>query len=193
MVVAVSRSRALLVYGLTVVTVVGLFAVFIGFRDDAALVSALSAAGTVLAAGFAAIAAIGSMRSAAESSTAARRTREAFARTVRPRLQPAVARDGGTLHGRLECGAERAAIDVMVVWMLADSDAVTDRVARIEPGAAFTVDLKIPDTSSALDGVEMVWIEYWDDGRVGQWQETWRPDAEGPADAFVQSDATLVE
>src|SRR5689334_8602822 len=120
MVLAVSRSRTLVVSGLMVLGVVALFVVFIGFKDDAALVAALSAAGTVLAAGFAAIAAMGSMRAAAESSATARRAREAFARSVRPRLQPGLVRADGVLRGDLRCGPERAALDLTVVWMTAD-------------------------------------------------------------------------
>lgn len=181
-----------MVYGLIGLGVVVLFVVFIGFKDDAALVAALSAAGTVLAAGFAAIAAMGSMRAAAESSATARQAREAFARSVRPRLQPIVVREDGALRGELRCGPDRAAIDLTVVWMRAGHETLSEQFARIEPGATVTVDLGLPDTAAASD-VEMVWVEYWDDGRAAQWQDTWRPDATRGADAFVQSDSRLVD
>jgi len=169
-----------------------LFVVFIGFKKDAALVAALSAAGTVAAAGFAAVAAMGSMRAAAESSAAARRSREALARTMRPRVTPSVAREDGTLHGRLHCSGNRGAVDVQVAWMLTDAEAVTDRVARIEPGASFTVDLKLAETGSALQSVRMVWFEYWDDSHIALWRDTWRPDADA-ADFFLQTDSDLVD
>jgi hypothetical protein len=188
----VSRTQKLLVYGFWALAVVVLFAVFIGFKKDAALVAALSAAGTVAAAGFAAVAAMGSMRAAAESSATARRSRETLARTAQPRVTPSVVREDGTLHGRLNCGGSRAAVDVQVAWMLAENEAITDRVARIEPGASFTVDLKAPDTGSVLQDVSMVWLEYWDDSHVGLWRDTWRPDPD-VVDSFLQTDSDLAD
>jgi hypothetical protein len=62
----VSRLRTLSTAAATTLGLVVLFVVFIGFKDDTALVAALSAAGTVAAGAFAAVAAVGSMRAAAE-------------------------------------------------------------------------------------------------------------------------------
>jgi hypothetical protein len=190
----VSRTRTLLVYGLFAAVIAVLFVVFIGFKRDAALVAALSAAGTVAAAGFAALAALGSMRAAAESSETARRSREALARTAQPRLYPSVLRQDGTVHGILRCGDNRAAVAVQAVWIPTDGETMAERVARIDPGGTFTLDLKLPDTANLVDALSMVWIEYWDENRVGRWHDTWRPDPEATTpDAFVQSDSSLVD
>ncbi|HSK98151.1 MAG TPA: hypothetical protein VK891_16110 [Euzebyales bacterium] len=145
-----------------------LFAVFIWFRNDAALVGALSAAGTVVAGGFAAIAALSSMRAAAESSASAKRSREAFARSVRPRIQPDVRRDGDRLLGAVQCGEGHAAVDVTVAWILSDRETVVDQVARLEPWRpdlpsgednAFGVDLGLPASAKPEEAISMIGVE----------------------------------
>jgi hypothetical protein len=199
----VSRPRTLIGYALVTLVVAALFAVFIGFKGDAALVGALSAAGTVAAAGFAALAAMGSMRAAADSSATAKRSREALARTMRPRIHPSVSRENGRMLGKVQCGEGRGAVDVTVAWRLTNSDTVTDRIARLEPrrpdlppgsDVAFAVDLKIPETANVWKEISMVWIEYWDDSHVGHWQDTWRVDTEAHGQGmFLQLDSQLVD
>jgi hypothetical protein len=108
----VSGPQRLIVYALTVlglVALVALVAVFIGFKSDTALVGALEAAGAVSAAGFAALAVLGSMRAAAESNATAKRSREALARTMRPRIHRSLSRENGTVLGKVQCSAARAA------------------------------------------------------------------------------------
>jgi hypothetical protein len=178
----VSRARTSILYLGVAVATAALFAVLIVFRADAALVAALSAAGTVAAAGFAAVASLGSMRAAAESSATARRARQSLAQSMRPRVRPSVERVGGTVRGTVRCAGARIAVDVTVTWILADGDTVVERIARLVPdqaeglsdsGEALTADLALPDTADLRTAISMVWIEYGDDGRVGQWQDTW--------------------
>src|SRR5262245_24504748 len=138
--VRVSRTRTLLIYGLWSLALVTLFAVFIGVKRDAALVAALSAAGTVAAAGFAAFAAMGSMRAAAESAAAARRSREAVARTARPRVFPGLMVVDGVPVGKVHCDG-RAAVDVTAAWHLKEGGTIVERSARLEPGSALDLDL----------------------------------------------------
>ena len=150
----VSRNRAFLNYLLIVAATATLFVVIIAVREHTALVSALSAAGTVAAGVFAALAALGSMRAAADSSATARRSREALARTARPQVRPEVRADGGTLLGEVRVEGQ-AAVGVTVVWMLVDRDTATVRADRVEPGPdpGLAVDLGLPpdaDLSSAL-------------------------------------------
>jgi hypothetical protein len=198
----VSRPRTLIAYALVTLAVAALFAVFIGFKGDAALVGALSAAGAVAAAGFAALAALGSMRAAAESSATAKRSREALARTMRPRVHPSASRENGKTLGKVQCGEGHGAVDVTVAWLLTSGDTVTGRAARLQPwrpdlppgsDIALAVDLKLPETANVWKEVSMVWIEYWDDSHVGHWQDTWRvgtePDSQG---MFLQTDSQLV-
>jgi hypothetical protein len=180
----VSRSRTLFTYALITFALVTLFAVFIGFRDNAALVGALSAAGTVAAGGFAAVAAVGSMRAAAESSTAARRSREAISRTARPRIQPGVREHDGRWLGELRCGADRGATDLLVTWLLADNEPAVGEAARLEPDGTFAVELPGPG-----DQVTLVWLEYWDDDHAARWHDTW----EVRTGMFHQTDSTLVD
>ncbi|HEV2778389.1 MAG TPA: hypothetical protein VGX25_03220 [Actinophytocola sp.] len=192
-----SRPQRLIVYALTVGGLAALFAVFIGFKKDTALVGALEAAGAVSATGFAALAALGSMRAAAESSATARRSRAALARTMRPRIHPGVSRE----DGRVQCGAGRGAIDVTVVWLLTDRDPATAQAARLEPwrpdlppgsDLALAVDLELPETATVQDGIRMVWIEYWDDTRVGHWRDTWQVGTEPPdRGTFLLTDSRL--
>lgn len=161
-------------YTLTVLGTVALFAVFIAFREDAALIGALSAAGAVAAAVFAAVAAFGSVRAAAESSASARRAREAVARNAQPRLRPSVGVEGDRLLGTVSCGSARGAVDVTIVWVPANAGPITEQRAAFEAGTGFTVDLGLPASASPRDEIEMVWLEYWDEGRVGRWHDTWR-------------------
>jgi type IV secretory pathway TrbL component len=160
-------------YALLMLALVALFVVFITFRGNAALIAALEAAGTVAAAGFAAIAAMGAMRAAAESSAAAKRSREAMAWTVRPRVQPSLSQDNGAVLGTVASGDGRSAVDVTVVWIASDGDPVTQRIARLDAGS--TVDVMVPEAAT----LNTVWIEYWDDGRAGHWRDTWeaKPEA----------------
>ncbi|MEJ3751030.1 hypothetical protein WEI85_48435 [Actinomycetes bacterium KLBMP 9797] len=185
-----SRQRIFATYALVVVALVVLFAGFIAVKDDAALIGALSAAGAVAAAGFAAVAAVGSMRAAAESGATARRSREALARTARPRLQPSLS---GT-HGVVRCSGERSAVEIIAVWLLSDRGPVTELVAHLAPGTEVTVDLALPAGADAWQAVEMVWIEYQDESRISHWRDTWqvtsRPDGEK---VFVVSDSDLVD
>lgn len=145
---------------------VALFGVFIAVRDDTALISALSAAGTVAAGVFAAVAAFGSLRAAAASNASAERAREAMVRSVRPNVEPSVSAVDTTLIGTLTCTGY-AAIDITVVWTLTDGEVITETVARLAPG-------EDPLTSTLPQPVEMVWLSFTDEGRVGKWQDTWQ-------------------
>jgi hypothetical protein len=199
----VPPPRVLITYALMAVAVAALFALFIGFKRDAALVAALEAAATAAAAGFAALAAMGSMRAAAESSATAKRAEAALARTVRPRVHPSAARENGRAYGKLHCDEGPAAVDVTVVWLLRNRGAVTERTARLEPSrpdlatgsdATFVVDLELPETANLWNEIDMVWIEHWDEGHVGRWQDTWRVNTgPGGQGAFLQVDSQLVD
>jgi hypothetical protein len=171
---------------------VGLCAVFIAFRSDTALIGALSAAGTVAAAAFAAVAAAGSMRAAAESSETARRAREVAARTAQPRVHPSVAREAGKALGKVQSGAGRDAIDVTAVWVM-NGDNHSDQTARLTE-VPFAVDLQLPETADPLEEISMVWIEYWDENRVGHWRDTWQVDTANAGQArLVLSHSELVD
>lgn len=195
-----SRSRTLAAYGLTLLALVVVFGLFIGFRDNGALVGALEAAGTVAAAGFAAVAALGSMRAAAESGATARRARESQARSVRPRVYPTITRADGHTFGVVRCGTGQPAVDVFAVWSRPDHGPVTSRAARLELVRAdippdvvteSTVDLEAPESADPREAVSLVWIEYWDGGRIGQWRDTWEvaPDS----GTLVLTDSDLVD
>jgi hypothetical protein len=189
----VSRNRALLNYALVVAATAALFVVIVAVREHTALVSALSAAGTVAAGVFAALAALGSMRAAADSSATARRSQESLARTARPQVRPAVRADGGTLIGDVRV-AGQAAVDVTAVWMLVERAPATVRTDRIEPGQApgLTVDLELPPDTDVASAVRMVWIEYHDAGHLGQWQDTWEV-APGTPGTFRLTDSQLAD
>jgi hypothetical protein len=163
---------ALIVLGLVV-----LFEVFVAVRRDTALVSALSAAGTVAAGVFAAVAAFGSLRAATASSASVQRASEAMARSVRPSLTPSLSTVDGILTGTLTC-IGYAALDVNVAFVLVDGDTVSETVARLAPGdAPLTLTLR----SAALEPlreIDLVWLDYTDEGRVGHWRDTWRMGAE---------------
>ena len=165
----VSRNRAFLNYLLIVAATATLFVVIIAVREHTALVSALSAAGTVAAGVFAALAALGSMRAAADSSATARRSREALARTAKPQVRPGVRADGGTLLGAV-------------------------RADRVEPGPdpGLAVDLGLPPDADLSSAVKLVWLEYRDAGHLGQWQDTWEvaPSAQG---TFRLTDSYLAD
>jgi hypothetical protein len=174
----VSRSKKLITALVLIAGLAALFAVFIGFKRDAALIAALEAAGTVAAASFAATAAFGSMRAAAESSATARKSREALARTARPHLRPTITtQENGTIFGTIRSGETRAAVDITVVWTLTDQDPVVGQTAHLEPGR--TLDLPLPETANPASEITMVWIEYADPDYIGQWRDTWEPDAHG--------------
>jgi hypothetical protein len=157
------RSHRLSLYAAVAATLVILFAVFIAFRHDTALIGALSAAGTVAAGGFAALAAVGSMRAAAESGAAARRTREALARSA----QPTVIAEITATEAVVRCAGAQTAADVMAVWILADGESLTERAAQLDPGAQLAVTLPKDSVLS------VVWVEYHDTARIGQWRDTW--------------------
>jgi hypothetical protein len=197
----VSLPRRLVIYALIACPLAVLFVVFIAFKRDTALMTALSAAGQVAAAGFAAIAAIGAMRAAAESSAAANRAREALARTARPRLHPSVGRADGGLVGTVQCDGRRAAIDVMVAWILADREPVVGQAARLDPPrpdgppgtGLLRVDLGLPETADVAEVLRMVWIEYRDDNRIGRWRDTWQLTPEPAGHGLLQQvDSQLV-
>lgn len=187
-----SRLRTLSLSAAIALSLVALFVVFIRFKDDTALVAALSAAGTVAAGVFAALAAVGSMRAAAESGAAARRAQEAMVRTVRPRVRPSVQPQGGTVLGTVRCEPSRVATDVKVAWMLADRPPSTSQLDRLAPGEAITIDLELPDTVAIADAISIVWIEYRDEDGVGHWQDTWEVATESPV-TFHQVDSQLVD
>jgi hypothetical protein len=198
----VSRQRALVVYALVGAATVVLFVVIVAVREDTALVGALSAAGTVAAGVFAALAAMGSMRAAADSSATARRSREALARSVRPRVRPAVRASNGTLLGEVRVDGTQAASDVMAVWLLTGGGGTrTERAAYLEPpvagvapGPGLTVDLGLPEDADVAASVEMVWLEYWDAGHTGQWRDTWKVGTDpGDRGSFHQQDSELVD
>jgi hypothetical protein len=179
----VSRNRALATYAAVTAATVALFVVIVAVRENTALVEALSAAGTVAAGVFAALAALGSMRAAADSSATARRSREALARTAQPAVRPEVRADGGTLVGEVLVEGQ-AAVAVTVVWMLVGREPATARADRIDPGVAggLTVDLRLPPDAELASTLRMVWLEYRDAGRIGHWQDTWEitPDPRSP-------------
>jgi hypothetical protein len=186
-------TRFKISYALSVLGVLALFAVFILFRDDAALISALSAAGAVAAAVFAAVAAFGSVRAADESSAAAKRAHEAVARNAQPRLRPSFSLAGGKLLGTVSCGSHRGAADVMVAWMLENSGPVTEQRAAFEAGTGLTVELHLPATADLQRELKLVWIDYWDEGRTGHWRDTWRIGTEPPhQSALVLSESQLI-
>jgi hypothetical protein len=173
----VSSRRQYAIYAVLAAAIAVLFAAFIGFRHDAALIGALSAAGTVAAAAFAALAAVGSMRAAAESSAAARRTHEAVVRSAQPFIAVTVSGTDGVVTVR-----GRSASDLTAVWMFDGLDGITERAARLEPGDSVTVALP--------EGVQpaMVWIEYWDGDHVGHWHDTWSPSDSGQ---LTRTDSSL--
>ena len=189
-----SRNRVLLNYALVVAATAVLFVVIVAVRHHTALVSALSAAGTVAAAGFAALAALGSMRAAADSSATARRAREALARSARPRVRPGVRADGGTLVGDVRVEGQAAAEVVTVVWTFADRGPVTAQADRLEPGAVpgLVVDLGLPEDADVASAVTIVWIEYRDAGHLGQWRDTWQV-APGGQGAFRLTNSQLAD
>ena len=178
-----SRTRALWTYVLVVTATVAMFVVFVAVREHTALVSALSAAGTVAAGVFAALAALGSMRAAAESSATARRSREALARTAQPSVRPEVRADGDELLGDVLVEG-KAAVGVTIAWLLVDREIATASADRIEPGATggLTVDLGLPADADLAATVRMIWLEYRDAGRLGLWRDTWEiaPNAQSP-------------
>lgn len=181
-------------YALTVLGVVVLFAVFIAFRRDAALISAMSAAGAVAAAVFAAVAAFGSVRAADESSASARRAQEAVARNAKPSLRPSLSVEGDRLFGTVSCGSSRGAVDVMVVWVPVNSGPITEQRATFEPGTGVTVDLNLPATANLREEIEVVWLDYRDEGKVGRWRDTWRIGTEGPGqNVLVLAESQLTD
>ena len=196
------RAKTLMAVVLICLALVALFGLFVWFRRDSELIAALSSAGTVAAGVFAAVAAAGSMRAAAESSATARRSREAAARTAQPRIRPSVRREEGTTLGTVQCDEGPGATSLTVAWMLHNGNTIADQVARLEPrrpddppdaASALTVDLELPETADLTDEIRMVWIEYWDDNRVGHWRDTWQP-AEPPGQGrFVRTESTLVD
>lgn len=167
------RYKMWLYSALSVAGVVLLFAVFIAVRNDAALIGALSAAGAVAAAAFAAMAAFGSVRAATASSASAARAGEALARSVRPILEPSMATADGTVTASLTCTGY-AAIDLNAVWTLTGGDVISDYVARLAPGDDPFTSTVTPDSTEPAQELEMVWLDYWDEGRVGRWQDTWQ-------------------
>jgi hypothetical protein len=124
------------------------------------------------------------MRAAAESGAAARRSREAIARTARPRIQPGVREHDGMWLGELRCGAGRGATDLIVTWLLTEHEPAVGQAAELTPGGTFAVELPRPG-----DQVTMVWLEYWDDSHVARWHDTW----EVRTGMFHQTDSTLVD
>ena len=186
-------TRFKITYALAVLGVIALFTVFILFRTDAALISALSAAGAVAAAVFAAVAAFGSVRAADESSAAAQRAREAVARGTQPRLLPSLSVEGGKRLGTVSCGSNRGAVDVMVVWMFENGGPITEQRATFEAGTGITVDLNLPAAADLQREINLVWIDYWDESRTGHWRDTWRMGTEAPhQSALVLSESELM-
>lgn len=170
-----ARYRAQILAALLTVGAGTVFAVFIAFRDDAALIGALSASGTVLAAAFAAVAAYGSVKAATQSSVSAQRAREGVARSIRPTITPSVYAQDGFLFGKVEATTPLAAVDITVSWALETASPVIMQIARLVPGSPHTVNLEVPDTAGMAE-VVTVWIEYWDDSRVARWRDSWTPE-----------------
>lgn len=162
-----------LLSALVAVGLVVLFGAFIAVRDDTALIGAMSAAGTVAAGVFAAVAAFGSLRAAAASNASAQRAQEAMVRAVRPNLEPSLTVVDGTLTGTVTCTAY-AAIDVTIVWTLADGDVITDSVARLAPGEDPLTSTLQQEVTDVAQAVQVVWLSFTDEGRVGKWQDTWQ-------------------
>lgn len=184
-------TRFKISYALAVLGVITLFAAFILFRNDAALISALNSAGAVAAAVFAAVAAFGSVRAADESSAAARRAHEAVARNAQPRLLPSFSIEGENVLGTVSCGSNRGAADVMIVWVVENAEMITQQWATFEAGTGFTVDLNLPLADLQRD-FRYVWIDYWDEGRTGHWRDTWRLGTQAPhQSALVLSESQL--
>lgn len=161
-----SRLKTAVLYALSAIAIAALFGLFVTFRNDAALIGALSAAGTVAATGFAAIAALASVRAASESSAAAQRAREASARAGRPSLRVRTETTDGTLQGVVECGKDRGAVDVTIVWTLTNDETLVFQHAHLAAGAIVTNVLGAEASTC--------WVEYWDESRAGRWRDTWQ-------------------
>jgi hypothetical protein len=158
------RARIVLIGMLVVLGVFILFMVFIALRGDVLLVQALSAAGTVAAGVFAAIAALASLRAADSSRAAADRTRLAAASAIQPRLRPVFEEGRGIIRV-----TGSPAIEVNAVWQVEGAQTVTAEEPRIEPGEEFPVALPEGDLA-------MLWVEYRDASGAFRWQDTWDAD-----------------
>ena len=160
--------RIFSIYAVSVLGVVALFAVFILVRDHAGLIDALSAAGTVAAAGFAAVAALGSMRAANETRNVARHSWEAAARARQPHIRATVEDRDGQAYGVLHVDGTGAE-DLTVVWSVQDAPAVSEQRADLAAGHSLEV-LLDPGP------VTLVWADYWDAGRQAHWRDVWGDD-----------------
>ncbi|MGN9908447.1 hypothetical protein ACTMTJ_12955 [Phytohabitans sp. LJ34] len=119
---------------------------------------------------------------------------------MRPRVYPTLTRVDGRVFGAVRCGTGQPAVDVFAVWSRPDRGPVTSRAARLESVRSdippdvvteSTVDLDVPESADPREAVSLVWIEYWDGGRVGQWRDTWEvaPDS----GTLVLTDSDLVD
>ena len=158
------RARIVVIGLLVVLGLFILFIVFIALRGDVLLVQALSAAGTVAAGVFAAIAALASLRAADSSRAAAERTRLAAASAIQPRMRPAFEDGLGVIHV-----TGSPAIEVHAVWQIVGAPTVSAEEPRIEPGEEFSVTL--PKGELAI-----LWVEYRDASGAFRWQDTWDAD-----------------
>jgi hypothetical protein len=126
---------------LNIVLVIAILAIFPAFfllRRHPETIATLASAGTVVAACFAAMAAVASMKAANESSITATRAREALARSLRPALTADVhftesaAADGKVPALGRVMSASSNAVDVVVEWHLENGASRVGRTARLE-------------------------------------------------------------
>jgi hypothetical protein len=172
-----------------VIAILAVFPAFFLLRRHPDTIATLASAATVVAACFAAMAAVASMRAANESSITATRAREALARSLRPALSSDVHfTESAHPDGRASAlgrvmSASSNAVDVVVEWHLKSGASIVDRTARLEswrpnlpPGSdiTFGVDLGLLTTNGWWEELSMVRALYWDEQRLAQWESIWQ-------------------
>jgi hypothetical protein len=56
------------------------------------------------------------------------------------------------------------------------------------------VDLGLPASAKPEEAISMVWVEYWDERRIGHWRDTWRVGtAFHSSGRLLQADSELVD
>jgi hypothetical protein len=166
------------------VSAVGAFALlFVLFRRHTAFIGALAAFGQVAAAVFAAVAATQSFRAANESERTAARTTEALARVLKPRLIPGVTRENGRMLGTIACGEGHSAVDIQAEWQMINRMTVVVTTPRLDairtelPASTrhrLDADLHLTENARYWDELSDLRIRYWDEQRVGHWEDVWR-------------------
>ncbi len=80
----------------------------------------------------------------------------------------------------------------MVVWVPVNGGPITEQRATFEPGTGLTVDLDLPASSNLREEIQMVWLDYWDEGRIARWHDTWLISTEATDQSvLVLSDSQL--